>query len=79
MRRGRDRAHVAFGETRRRFSEVAYVGLAGMALFQSRFLMDKKTKPKLKKKLNLKVKTLEKKTAPKAVAAMGASPVIGYS
>jgi hypothetical protein len=32
-----------------------------------------------KKTLNLKVKTLEKKTAPKMAAARGGNPVIGYT
>lgn len=36
------------------------------------------TKQPEKKKLNLKVKTLEKKTAP-AVAKQAGSPVIGYT
>ncbi len=41
--------------------------------------MDKQKAPK-KKKLSLKIKSLEKKTAPKAaMARAGAGPVIGYS
>ncbi len=39
--------------------------------------MDAKLQAPEKKKLNLKVKTLEKKTAP--MKARGSSPVIGYT
>jgi hypothetical protein len=41
--------------------------------------MEQKKKPDKPKSLNLTVKTLEKKSAPRMAVECGASPVIGYS
>jgi hypothetical protein len=41
--------------------------------------MEQPKKPDKPKSLSLTVKTLEKKSAPRAMATNGACPVIGYS